>query len=313
MADKQLASRIKSVRRFNRFYTRQIGALDEHLLESPLSLGEARVLYELANTKSPVASDIAYALGLDAGYLSRILSGFVRRGLVTRSRSREDGRQAPLTLTKKGRALFEELNRDSDKQVESLIAALPGPAQEQLVASMQFIQRALGGDSDREASLVLREHRAGDIGWVIQRHGEIYAQEYGWNTLFEALVGEIASKFLSANDPKRERCWIAERDGIKVGCVFLVERSKTVAQLRLLLVEPSARGLGLGQRLVSECIAFARAAGYERLVLWTNSVLHDARRIYQRAGFTLVEESPHNRFGEGLIGQTWELALTGPA
>ena len=309
MADKQLASRIKSVRRFNRFYTRQIGALDEHLLESPLSLGEARVLYELANTKSPVASDIAHALGLDAGYLSRILSGFVRRGLVTRSRSREDGRQAPLTLTRKGRALFEGLNRDSDKQVESLISSLPGPAQEQLLASMQFIQRALGGDGDRESSLVLREHRPGDIGWVIQRHGEIYAQEYGWNTLFEALVGEIASKFLSANDPKRERCWIAERDGIKVGCVFLVERSKTVAQLRLLLVEPSARGLGLGQRLVSECIAFARAAGYKRMRLWTNDVLVSARKIYQAAGFRLIDEEHHDSWGKPLTSQTWEMSL----
>ena len=309
MADKQLASRVKSVRSFNRFYTWQIGALDEHLLQSPLSLGEARVLYELANTQSRMASDIVKALGLDAGYLSRILSGFVRRGLVTRSRSREDGRHAPLTLTRKGRALFEALNRDSDKQVESLISTLPGPAQEQLVASMQFIQRALVGDGDRKASLVLRDHRAGDIGWVIQRHGEIYAQEYGWNTLFEALVGEIASKFLSANDPKRERCWIAERDGIRVGCVFLVERSRTVAQLRLLLVEPSARGLGLGQRLVAECITFARAAGYKRMRLWTNDVLVSARKIYQAAGFQLIDEEHHDSWGKPLTSQTWEMSL----
>ncbi|MEO8575250.1 MAG: bifunctional helix-turn-helix transcriptional regulator/GNAT family N-acetyltransferase [Gemmatimonadales bacterium] len=309
MSDGHVAKRVKAVRSFNRFYTRQIGALDEHLLHSPLSLGEARVLYELANNESPVASDIASSLGLDTGYLSRILSEFVKQGLVTRTRSRADGRQAPLSLTRKGRTLFAGINRASDEQVETLISTLRGPAQEQLVSSMQFIQRALGGTGNGGRSLILREHRAGDIGWVIQRHGEIYADEYGWNTQFEALVGEIASKFLRGHDPARERCWIAERDGIKVGCVFLVEKSKSIAQLRLLLVEPSARGLGLGQRLVAECIAFARAAGYRRMRLWTNDVLISARKIYQAAGFRLIDEERHDSWGKPLTSQTWEMSL----
>lgn len=309
MGEKKAAERVSAVRRFNRFYTRQIGALDEHLLQSPLSLGEARVLYELANTESPLASDIASALGLDAGYLSRILSGFAKQGLVTRSRSRADGRQAPLSLTRKGRTLFAGLDRDSDHQVEALISRLPGPAQEQLVASMQFIQRTLGGDANREQSLVIREYRSGDIGWIIQRHGEIYAEEYGWNTQFEALVADIATKFLHENNPARERCWIAERDGTRVGCVMLVEKSKSVAQLRLLLVEPSARGLGLGQRLVAECIAFARASGYRRMRLWTNDVLLSARKIYQAAGFRLIEEEHHDSWGKPLTSQTWEMSL----
>ncbi len=309
MASKHIATRVKAVRAFNRFYTWQIGALDEHLLRSPLSLGEARVLYELANSESPVASYIAANLGLDAGYLSRIISGFVRRGLVTRSRLRSDGRQAQLSLTRKGRTLFDGLNRDSDEQVASLISTLPVPAQDELVSSMQFIQRALGGGADRAASVFLREHRAGDIGWVIQRHGEIYTEEYGWDTRFETLVGEIALKFLRDNDPQRERFWIAERDGIKLGCVLLVERSKSVAQLRLLLVEPSARGLGIGQRLVSECISFARAAGYKRMRLWTNDVLVSARKIYQAAGFHLIEEEHHDSWGKPLTSQTWETSL----
>lgn len=309
MGDKRLASRVKAVRGFNRFYTRQIGVLDEHLLRSPLSLGEARVLYEIANSELPVASDIASTLGLDTGYLSRILAGFIRRGLVTRTRSRSDGRQAPLSLSSKGRALYTGLNRDSDEQVSALISKLPGSAQERLVGSMQFIQRTLGGDGDQQQSLLLRQHQAGDIGWVIQRHGEIYGDEYGWDTRFEALVGEIASNFLRANDPARERCWIAEMNGMRVGCVFLVQRSKTVAQLRLLLVEPSARGLGLGQRLVAECISFARAAGYKRMRLWTNDVLISARKIYQAAGFTLIEEKHHEDWGKPLTSQTWEMSL----
>ena len=309
MAGEHVAERVSAVRRFNRFYTRQIGALDEHLLQSPLSLGEARVLYELANTESPVASDIASSLGLDAGYLSRILSGFIKQGLVTRTRSRSDGRQAPLSLTRKGRTLFAGLNRASDQQVETLISKLSAPTQEHLVASMQFIQRALGGDASYEPSLVIREYRAGDIGWMIQRHGEIYTEEYGWDSRFEALVADIATKFLNDNNPAREQCWIAERDGTRVGCVMLVEKSKSIAQLRLLLVEPSARGLGLCQRLVAECIAFARAAGYKRMRLWTNDVLISARKIYQAAGFRLIGEERHDSWGKPLTSQTWEMIL----
>ena len=309
MPPQPVAEHVRTVRSFNRFYTRQIGVLDEHLLHSPLSLGEARVLYELANSDTPLASDIGDALGLDAGYLSRILKKFIRHGLVSRSKSKADGRQAPLTLTQKGAKLFAGLDRDSNAQVESLLEKLPPASQEQLVGSMEFIQRALGGDRSAKDSLTLRSHRAGDIGWLIQRHGEIYAAEYGWDTRFEALCADIASKFLNNHDPERERCWIAELHGVRVGCVVLVRKSKSVAQLRLLLVEPSARGLGVGQSLVKECVAFARAADYSRMMLWTNDVLVSARRIYEAVGFKLVAEEEHATWGTKLTAQTWEMSL----
>ncbi len=298
---------IRAVRKFNRFYTRQLGLLDAHLLHSPLSLGEARVLYEIATGDSPLASSITDELGLDPGYLSRIVSSFVRRGLVTRKKSATDARQSPLHLTAKGRKVFAELQRDSNSQVSSLLSRLQPDAQQHLIASMQVIQRTL--DTNPDPTIILRPHRAGDIGWVIERHSVIYTNEYGWNMKFEALVGEIASRFLSHNDPRRERCWIAELDGWRVGCVFLVERSKTIAQLRLLLVEPSARGHGIGQRLVAECIIFARRAGYSRIRLWTNDVLVSARRIYQAAGFYLIEEERHASWGKPLTSQTWEMKL----
>jgi DNA-binding MarR family transcriptional regulator/GNAT superfamily N-acetyltransferase len=298
---------IKAVRQFNRFYTRQLGLLDAHLLHSPLSLGEARVLYEIATGNSPLASRITDELGLDPGYLSRIVSSFVRKGLVTRKKSATDARQSPLQLTTKGKQLFARLQEDSNSQVSSLLSKLQPDAQQRLIASMQTIQRTLETRSDPK--ITLRPHRAGDIGWVIERHSVIYTGEYGWNLKFEALVGEIASKFLSHNNPHRERCWIAELDGARVGCVFLVERSKTIAQLRLLLVEPSARGHGIGQRLVAECIEFARKAGYSRMRLWTNDVLLSARRIYQAAGFHLIEEEKHSSWGKPLTSQTWEMKL----
>ena len=302
-------AKVGAVRHFNRFYTRQLGLLDAHLLRSPLSLGEARVLYEIATGDSPLASDIVASLGLDAGYLSRIVSSFVRRGLVVRTRSSSDGRQSPLQLTPKGEKLFRELQRDSNSQVASLLSRLSPDGQDQLIASMQVIQRTLGKDATAEPKITLRAHRPGDIGWVIERHGVIYTEEYGWNMRFEALVGEIASKFLNHNDPRRERCWIAELNGSRVGCVFLVERSKTIAQLRLLLVEPSARGLGIGQRLVAECIEFAKKAGYSRMRLWTNDILISARKIYQAAGFYLIEEEKHSSWGKPLTSQTWEMRL----
>jgi DNA-binding MarR family transcriptional regulator/GNAT superfamily N-acetyltransferase len=303
----QLIDNIKAVRQFNRFYTRQLGLLEAHLLKSPLSLGEARVLYEIATSDSPLASDIGAALGLDRGYLSRIISSFVRRGLVVRKRSEADGRQSPLHLTPKGSKVFAELQRDSNEQVASLLRQLPGESQEKLISSMKLIQHSL--EKHPPGEVTLRSHRAGDIGWVIERHSVIYTQEYGWNMKFEALVGEIASKFLAENNPRRERCWIAELDGVRVGCVFLVERSRTIAQLRLLLVEPSARGHGIGQRLVDECITFAKKAGYSRMRLWTNDVLTSARRIYQAAGFRLIEEEKHSSWGKPLTSQTWELKL----
>ena len=303
----QLDDSIRAVRKFNRFYTRQLGLLDAHLLQSPLSLGEARVLYEIGTRKAPLASDIRSTLGLDAGYLSRIVSTFVRRGLVVRKKSAADARQSPLYLTPKGSKLFTELQRDSNRQVASLLDGLSGDRQQKLVGSMRSIQQSL--EPGKSPELTLRAHRPGDIGWVIERHGVIYTQEYGWDMRFEALVGEIASQFLAKNDPKRERCWIAELDGARVGCVFLVERSKTVAQLRLLLVEPSARGHGIGHRLVAECVEFAREAGYSRMRLWTNDILTSARKIYQAQGFHLIEEERHSSWGKPLTSQTWELRL----
>lgn len=300
---------VRAIRQFNRFYTRQLGLLDAHLLHSPLSLGEARVLYEIATRDAPLASQITSELGLDAGYLSRIVSSFVRRGLVVRKKSESDSRQSPLNLTARGKKLFGELQRETNSQVASLLSRLQPDGLERLIASMQVIQRTLDTNPDSEPKITLRAHRPGDIGWVIERHGVIYTEEYGWNMRFEALVGEIASKFLDHNDPRRERCWIAEMDGSRVGCVFLVERSRTVAQLRLLLVEPSARGHGIGQRLVAECIAFAKDAGYSRMRLWTNDVLISARRIYQAAGFRLIEEETHSSWGKPLTSQTWEMSL----
>jgi len=307
------SERIRAVRKFNRFYTRQLGLLDAHLLHSPLSLGEARVLYEIATTESPLASDIADALGLDRGYLSRIVSSFVRRALVIRKKSTDDARQAPLHLTAKGEKLFASLQRDTNAQVGSLLSKLPPDGQDKLIESMQLIQRSLDRDEKTEPVLTLRSHKPGDIGWVIERHGVIYTAEYGWDMRFEALVGEIASRFLASNNPKREHCWIAELDGARVGCVFLVEKSKTIAQLRLLLVEPSARGHGIGQRLVAECIDFARKAGYSKMRLWTNDVLHSARKIYQAAGFRLIKEEKHSSWGKPLTSQTWELTINGSA
>ena len=231
----------------------------------------------------------------------------MRRGLVLRKKSESDARQSPLFLTAKGSKLFADLQRDTNEQVASLLQKLPGDSQDKLVKSMKSIQQSL--ESTGKGMVTLRPHRAGDIGWVIERHGVIYTQEYGWDMRFEALVGEIASQFLAGNNPHRERCWIAELDGVRVGCVFLVERSKTIAQLRLLLVEPGARGHGIGQQLVEECIAFAKKAGYSRMRLWTNDVLVSARRIYQAAGFRLIEEEKHSSWGKPLTSQTWELTL----
>lgn len=302
--------RTESVRRFNRFYTRQIGVLQEHLLASPFSLAEARVLYELAHTSRTTAKALGAELGLDAGYLSRMLAGFQKRGLIGARASATDRRQTLLSLTARGRAAFAVLNRDSAADVATMLRGLPEVEQSRLIDAMQTIEGVL---DDRPPAArqpyVLRPHHAGDMGWVVQRHGELYAQEYGWDEQFEALVAEIVAKFLRHFDPKRERCWIAEQNGVNVGCVFLVQKSRMVAQLRLLLVEPSARGLGIGARLVHECTAFARQVGYRKIVLWTNSVLHAARRLYEREGYTLSDEEKHHSFGRDLVGQIWELRL----
>ncbi len=301
--------RVETVRRFNRFYTRQIGVLQEHLLKSPFSLTEARVLYELAHHEQTTASELGEELGLDAGYPGHLPRGFHRRGLIDKKPSKADGRQTLLRLTARGQAAFAKINADSAKEVGALLRGLSEEAQARLIDAMHTIETVLGARPGHQVPYILRPPRAGDLGWVVQRHGAIYAQEYGWDETFEALVADIVAKFVRRLDPKRERCWIAEKDGDNVGCVFLVRKSATVGQLRLLLVEPKARGLGIGTRLVDECTRLARHVGYRTIVLWTNSVLHAARRIYEAAGYRLVRADPHHSFGQDLVGQTWELKL----
>jgi len=303
------SERVEAVRRFNRFYTQKIGALREGLLDSPFSLAEVRVLYELCQRKDPTASELAKDLALDAGYLSRILRSFTKRGLIARRPSVSDNRRTHLSLTKKGQRTFAPLNARSQNDVADVIANLSPTDQSRLIAAMTTIERLLGPKSESKVPYIIRLHQNGDMGWIIHRHGSLYAQEYRWDEQFEGLVSEIVAKFIRSHDPKRERCWIAEKDGEIVGSVFLVQRSKTVGQLRLLLVEPSARGLGIGARLVDECIRFARQAGYRKITLWTNDVLHAARHIYQQAGFQLIHEGPHHSFGHDLVEQTWELVL----
>jgi DNA-binding MarR family transcriptional regulator/N-acetylglutamate synthase-like GNAT family acetyltransferase len=308
-------SAVRAVRAFNRFYTRTIGVLGDHLLGSPYSLSEMRVLYELAHRAAPTATDLGRDLGMDAGYLSRVLRRFEARGLIARTAAKADARRSHLRLTARGRAAFAPLDRQAKAEVAALLGPLVPAARARVVDAMRAIERTL---SPRPAATApgadpytLRPHTAGDMGWVVHRHGVLYWDEWRYNDEFEALVARICADFLDHLDPARERCWIAERDGVIIGCVFLVAQSKTVAKLRLLLVEPSARGLGLGRRLVDECIAFARNAGYRKLTLWTQSELTAARRIYKSAGFARVKQHKHDAFGRrGLIAETWDLDLS---
>jgi DNA-binding MarR family transcriptional regulator/predicted GNAT family acetyltransferase len=288
MATATTDGRVQAIRQFSRLYTKRIGALHERLLGSEYSLTEVRVLYELAHREHCTASEICDVLGLDAGYLSRILRHFVSRKLMVRERSREDARHFGLQLTPKGRTIFASLDHRSSRDAEN----------------------ALSDDAKRSPKLTLRTHRPGDMGWVIHRHGVLYAQEYGWDDTFEALVAEIAAQFVRNFDSKRERCWIAELNEEPVGSVFLVKHTDQVAKLRLLLVEPEARGHGIGRRLVEECVQFARDCGYQKIVLWTQSILTAARKIYERAGFKLVKSEPNHAFGAELVAETWELELT---
>jgi DNA-binding MarR family transcriptional regulator/GNAT superfamily N-acetyltransferase len=309
MAETDIDQRVDAVRRFNRFYTKQIGVLHEGLLGSPFSLTEVRVLYELAHREKPTATELGKELGLDPGYLSRILRGFKKRGLVDKTPSEADGRQSLLSLTARGRKTFAPLNARSSNEVAAMLSKLSMVEQSRLIEAMHTIEGLLGARPEQKAPFLLRPHQPGDMGWVVHRHGVLYAQEYGWDEQFEALVAEIVAKFIKEFDPKRERCWIAERDDEIVGSVFLVKQSAKVAKLRLLLVEPKARGLGIGGRLVDECIRFARRVGYRTITLWANDVLHAARHIYEKAGFRLVREEPHHSFGHDLVGETWELEL----
>jgi DNA-binding MarR family transcriptional regulator/GNAT superfamily N-acetyltransferase len=308
MQNAAFSQRIQAVRRFTRFYTRQLGILREGLLGSDYSLTEARVLYELAHQRNCTAKQIGEDLGLDPGYLSRILARFVRSSLIRRERSRTDGREILLHLTKAGRAAFAPLNRASNAQVAEILGRLPEAGQKKLTLAMKEVEGVFLGETSAR-NLTLRAHRPGDIGWVIQRHGALYSQEYGWDDTFEGLVAEIGGHFLKNFDSRRERCWIAELDGEAVGSVFLVRQTDEVAKLRLLLVEPHARGFGIGRRLVEECIQFAREAGYRKIILWTQSILYAARNIYRNAGFKVTKEEPQRVFGADLVSETWELEL----
>ncbi len=301
---------VSAVRRFNRFYTRQIGVLREGLLKSRFSLAEVRVLYEIAHRNQSTATELCQELGLDPGYLSRILGGLEKRSLISKSVSQADGRQSLLGLRARGRETFATLDARQNQEVAAMLRQLSPAEQVRLVQAMTTVEALLGGQDEPKAPYILRTHQPGDMGWVVHRHGVLYAQEYGYDEHFEALVAEIAAAFIQHFDPKRERCWIAEKDGEIVGSVFLVKKSKTVAKLRLLLVEPSARGLGIGKRLVGECVRFAKQVGYRKMVLWTQSELPAARHIYTEAGFRLVEEKPHHSWGRNdLVSESWELKL----
>lgn len=300
---------VQSVRRFNRFYTRQIGVLNEGLLGSSFSLTEVRVLYELAHRDQPTAARLSKDLGLDPGYVSRLLTDFEKRGLLQRTASQTDGRQSLLALTRKGQQKFSELDARSTAEVKAMLSNVKFQGQ-RLCQAMHTIEELLGGASEpNPAPYLLRPHHPGDMGWVVHRHGVLYSQEYGYDEHFEALVAEIVARFVQHFDPRRERCWIAEREGEIVGSAFLVKKSKTVAKLRLLLVEPKARGLGIGKRLVNECVRFARQTGYRKITLWTQRDLHAARGIYEKAGFRLIHEKPHHSWGHDLVAETWELIL----
>jgi DNA-binding MarR family transcriptional regulator/N-acetylglutamate synthase-like GNAT family acetyltransferase len=304
-----LATRIDAVRRFNRFFTRRIGVLREGLLHTPYSLTEARILFEISHRDDLTASDLSRELGLDPGYLSRILARLGRRGLIDKVRSETDGRRRLLSLTSEGEDAFSLLDARSREEVAEMLGELSEGDQRRLLEAMWTIESVLTRGFKFSEPFFLRQHEPGDMGWVVHRHGVLYAREYGWDERFEALVAQIVADFINNHDPAKERCWIAEMRGEIVGCVFVVRASDTVAKLRLLLVEPGARGLGLGTRLVEECIRFARSRGYETLTLWTNSVLDAARRIYEQQGFKLVEEEEHHSFGHDLVGQNWELTL----
>lgn len=299
---------VKAVRRFNRFFTRRIGVLDPYL-GSALSLTDVRVLYELAHRPGVVARDLMHDLGLDAGYLSRILKRFEASGWLARTPSPADGRQSLLTLTEAGHAVFGPLQQKSRDEAAALLQPLNAAHRAQLVDAMARVEALLEGVATPIRDVVLRDPVPGDMGWVVQQHAEIYWREYGWNRDFEALVAGIAADFIRKFQPEWEKCWIAELDGERVGAVFVVRQSRTVARLRMLILSPQARGLGLGARLTDECIAFARAKGYRKMVLWTNSCLTAARAIYTKRGFRLTKSEPYEGFGQQLVGETWELRL----
>jgi DNA-binding MarR family transcriptional regulator/N-acetylglutamate synthase-like GNAT family acetyltransferase len=301
---------VQTIRRFNRFYTRQIGVLQEHLLDSQFSLTEVRVLYEIAHRENATAKDLCQDLGLDRGYVSRMLQNFEKHGWIKTTPSAEDRRRQLLSLTAKGHAVFDPLERRSSQQVTVMLERLSPTQRQKFLSAIRDVQSVLDPPTPSSTPYIVRQHLPGDMGWVVQRHGELYWQEYHYDERFEALVAEIVAEFIQNLDSQRERCWIAEKDGERVGCIFLVKKSSTVAKLRLLLVEPSARGLGIGKRLVEECVNFAREAGYKKILLWTQSELAAARGIYKAAGFECIAEERHNSWSrENLMAETWEIKL----
>jgi DNA-binding MarR family transcriptional regulator/GNAT superfamily N-acetyltransferase len=310
---RQHDSRIAAVRRFNRFYTRQIGVLRKNFLDSPYSLGEARVLYEIGNGKSRTATEIGRALDLDAGYLSRVLRDFEKRALIRRETSKHDARQSHLTLAPSGRKAFALLNRLSQRDIGTMLRKLAPARQSQLIDAMHTIEQLLGATDGEKPSeprdYIVREPRHGDFGWIVKRNAEIYAAEYGWTAPFEGVCAQIVADFVNKFDPKRERCWIAEMDGENVGSIMLANDGDGTARVRLLILDPKARGLGIGARLVDECIRFARRAGYKKVTLWTHSVLAAARHIYQKAGFRLTRTERHRSWGRPVVSEYWDLQL----
>jgi DNA-binding MarR family transcriptional regulator/GNAT superfamily N-acetyltransferase len=301
---------VAALRRFSRFYTRQLGLLDEHLLDSGCTLTEVRLLYEIAHRDQPVAADLARDLALDGGHLSRLLQRLIARRWVRRAPHAGDARRSVLALTAAGQGAVSKVERAASAHVAALVAHLDAGRRAELRAALHTIERALTpGRSEEREPIVLRAHQTGDVGWIAHRQGLLYAQEYGWDETFEALVAEIAARFVKRFDPTRERCWVAEQGGRIVGAVFVVRKSARVAQLRLLYVEPTVRGQGLGGRLVDECIAFARAKGYRTLMLWTNAGLDAARRLYEARGFALERQERHRSFGKAQVGQFWSLRL----
>ena len=307
-----LEAQVVGVRQFNRFFTQRIGVLDESLLDSGLTLTQARVLFEIGTSEACTAGGLISLLRLDAGYLSRILQEFSESGWVKRKPSPADGRRVLVSLTPKGRRKFTELDHQSRRRIGELIGPLSATRRTQLLHGMRAVQESLAAvPASQERSVAIRPYRAGDVGWAIERHGQLYSAEFGWNEEFEALVATLFARFATQHDPAAERFWVAEVDGDRVGCVFVArsDNDKNAAQLRCLLVDPRGRGLGVGRRLVDECIQFSKSAGYRQIILWTNDVLVSARRIYAAAGFSLVEESPHHSFGHDLVGQYWSRAL----
>lgn len=309
MEKSKLTAYADSMRRFNRFYTNKIGVLHKGLLDSPYSLTEARVIYELGQHESCTASQLNDELDLDTGYLSRILSNFHKKGLILKETSKEDGRRSILRLSESGQEAYAGLNTRSQREIENLLSKLESQEQASLVKAMQAIERILGASPEQKVPYILRPPQPGDLGWVVARHGALYAREYQWDERFEGFVAGIIAEYTRNYDPGMERCWIAEVNGENAGSVFVVKKSEDIAKLRMLLVDPKARGMGIGKRLVQECLRFAQEKGYKKMTLWTNSCLLAARHIYQKVGFELVDSEPYHDFGQDLVGETWEIDL----